>query len=216
MAGIQRVFVGLGNPGKKYEMTRHNLGYLVIQAFAHRHGWTLKEDKRFHAIVSKGQLEGGNVHLVLPTTYMNESGVAVKQYLEYRNLSVEDLVVVVDDVALPFGEMRLRQQGSAGGHNGLKSIQAHLGTSHYVRLRMGIGQEHGEGDLADYVLDTFSKDELKELPSVVSQGATILGSLLARDATSVMNTVNKKTKIEELKQKLEDPGSKEGVLGEQT
>ena len=101
----------------------------------------------------------------MPTTYMNESGQAVRRYMDYIKLEPHDLVVVVDDIALPFGDLRLRSRGSAGGHNGLKSIETHLGTQHYARLRMGIGH-HGEKDLADFVLDNFSGEEQKMLPAI--------------------------------------------------
>ena len=129
------MIVGLGNPGKKYEMTRHNMGYLVVQVFAHKYGWMFKEEKQLNAKIAKGKVRDAVIHLVLPTTYMNESGRAVRKVMDYYKWDIDDLLVIVDDIALPFGEMRLRKMGSAGGHNGLESVQKHVGTTRYARLR---------------------------------------------------------------------------------
>lgn len=183
------VFVGLGNPGPQYALTRHNMGYLVVQKLADRWGWHLKEDKRFNALVVKGIIGETTVHLILPLTYMNLSGISVRQYLDYYKLPMTSVVVVTDDIALDFGGLRLRSMGSAGGHNGLKSVQSHLGTSHYVRLRMGVGH-HGEQNLADYVLDPFSADELKNLVHFLDRGVEVLQRLLNESVTQVMNAVN--------------------------
>ena len=133
------IFVGLGNPGSEYEKTRHNLGYLVVLALAKRMGVVFKDDKRLQAYVAKGIVDGVIVHLLLPTTYMNKSGLAVQRYLDFFKLSIARTIIVIDDIAFPFGELKLKMMGSAGGHNGLKSIEEHLGTADYARLRMGIG-----------------------------------------------------------------------------
>lgn len=172
-------------------MTRHNMGYLVLQAFAHKMGWHLKEEKRLSAYVAKGLIEEKSVHLMLPTTYMNLSGVAVRRYLDFFKLEAPSVTVVVDDIALPFGQLRYKTMGSTGGHNGLKSIEAHLGTSHYHRLRMGIG-EPGPHKLVDYVLDPFTQEELKHLETFVNRGVDVLQRLLRESVTQVMNTVNTK------------------------
>lgn len=185
------VFVGLGNPGKEYSLTRHNIGYLVIQAFAKGHQWPFKEEKQFTAHVAKGKLGNATVHLVLPLTYMNESGRAVRRYLDFYQLGSEELTVVSDEADLPFGMMRLRPEGSAGGHNGLKSIQAHLHTQQYARLRMGIGREQQEGrTLADYVLENFSAEEKEQLVPFLRRGVNVLERLISEEITAVMNTVN--------------------------
>lgn len=183
------IIVGLGNPGREYAMTRHNLGYLVVEALARQIGWHFKVDRRFNALGVKGLFEGVALHLLLPTTYMNASGSAIKRYLDFFKLSPKQLIVVVDDIALPFGQLRLRERGSAGGHNGLKSIETHLGTNEYVRLRMGIGHP-GQNDLVDYVLDPFSSTELEQLPAVVDRGVDVLKRLLAQGVPQVMNQVN--------------------------
>src|SRR5262249_28081159 len=146
------------------------------------------------------------VHLILPTTYMNNSGIAVRRYLDYFKLTPQQLVVVVDDVVLPFGEMRLRAEGSSGGHNGLKSITEHLATSHYARLRMGIGSNigHPQGPsegyvpLADYVLSDFTTSEVGKLEEFINRGTQILMRLVKEPIATVMNNINGKIKrIEE-------------------
>lgn len=188
---MHRLYVGLGNPGKKYTMTRHNIGFMVLKEFGEHLGWEFKEKTQFHAWVTKGELQETTIHLLMPTTYMNESGQAVRRYMDYVKLDPKDLVVVVDDIALPYGELRLKSMGSAGGHNGLKSIEACLGTKHYARLRMGIGH-HGPNDMADYVLDNFSSEERKTLPDFVQRGAQVLGQLVNETITHVMNKINTK------------------------
>ncbi len=188
-ADRHKVFVGLGNVGSKYEMTRHNMGFLVVKALASSLGWSFKEEARFSSFVAKGDSDNTRLHLLLPTTYMNLSGIAVSQYLDFYKLSAKDLVVVSDDIAIPFGEMRLRLMGSPGGHNGLKSIQQYLRTSHYTRLRMGIGDRE-KGSLADHVLGTFSQHEKAVLDSFIDKGAFILRQLLLEDAAKLMNEVN--------------------------
>ncbi len=192
----QFVIVGLGNPGKKYSMTRHNLGFLVVQAFADLQGWSFKDEAKHLASVAKGKVENHVIHLLLPQTYMNLSGQSVRRYLDYYQLTPSSVRVVTDDIDLNFGELRVRNVGSAGGHNGLKSIQAYLNTQHYVRLRMGIGkhsEQEQSGELADYVLDTFTTEENKQLPSFVERGVAVLNRLITEDVSVVMNAVNKKS-----------------------
>lgn len=184
------LFAGLGNPGKQYEMTRHNMGYLVVQALASKLGCIFKEDRRFNSLVAKSIMDGKNVHLLLPLTYMNLSGIAIKRYMDFYKMNVHGLVVIVDDIALPFGELRLKTMGSPGGHNGLKSVQECLGSSHFNRLRMGIGHP-GEDILKEYVLDTFSQDEMERLQPFVDRGATALRRLVDESIAHVMNEVNR-------------------------
>lgn len=186
------VFVGLGNPGAKYEKTRHNIGAMVVKSFASKRGWSFKEEGRFNAYIAKGLIEGTMVHLMLPTTYMNLSGIAVKAYLDYFKFGVEALAVVSDDAALPFGQMRLRAEGSHGGQNGLRSIEAYLGSSHYARLRMGIGSPQGKQDLADYVLAPFSSEEVAALAAFIDRGVEAMQRLITRPFSDVMSAVNAK------------------------
>jgi PTH1 family peptidyl-tRNA hydrolase len=154
-------------------------------------GWHFKEDRRFNAYTTKGLAEGVVVHLLKPTTYMNLSGTAVRRYMDFFKLNTEQLVIVADDVALPFGQLRLKATGSAGGHNGLKSVETHMGTTHYKRLRMGIGHP-GEAILADYVLDPFRREELEQLEAFVDCGVKVLYRLLNESTSQVMNVVNTK------------------------
>ena len=184
------LFVGLGNPGPQYEMTRHNIGYMVVQEFAKSLSWSFKEDRRFNALVTKGIIEELTVHLMMPLTFMNLSGEAVRRYIDYFKLPLKKLVIIADDIALPYGQLRLRTMGGDGGHNGLKSIHVHLGTAHYMRLRMGIGHP-GQKMLTDYVLDAFSATEKKELPALIDRGVEILKRLLKENPSHVMNSVNR-------------------------
>lgn len=186
-----RVILGLGNPGRQYEYTRHNVGYLVTKLLAHKWGFTFKEEKRFHALVAKGRYQTKNLHLLLPLTYMNESGRSLRAYLDFYNFKADALMVICDDVALPFGQLRLRAQGSSGGHNGLKSIEAHLGTREYLRLKMGIGKELGSATLAEYVLDLFKPDELEKLDGFLEKGSEVIKLLITEPIETVMNRVIK-------------------------
>lgn len=213
----QFVIVGLGNPGPRYEYTRHNMGFLVVKAFAKSLGAVFKSDSHFNALIAKIKIvekkRGKNsdeennemvIHLILPMTYMNLSGIAVKNYINFHKLRPSQLIVVVDDIALPFGQFRLRMTGSSGGHNGLKSIEDQLQTREYIRLRIGIDQlplEKGaeialEGvekrryDLADYVLGSFSLEELNHLPSILEAGCQALQSLCHEPIVKVMSRVN--------------------------
>lgn len=165
------------------------MGFLVVKAFARQQGWQFKEEKRFNALIVKGMLDGIEVHLVLPLTFMNLSGIAIRSYLDYFKLPVSSLVAITDDIALPFGQMRLKTMGSAGGHNGLKSIEQHLGTADYKRLRMGIGHP-GVKNLAEYVLEPFSPEELKDLTSLIDRGSAVLQRLMKEDIAQVMNAIN--------------------------
>lgn len=187
------MIVGLGNPGKKYERTRHNMGFLAVQQLAHELGWVFKEENRFHALVAKGSLGEHSLTLLMPTTYMNESGRAVRAYLDYYKLSPVNLVVVNDDVELPYGQIRLRPKGSAGGHNGLKSIETHLGTQHYVRLRLGIGRGENK-ELVDHVLENFSQEELASLPDYMAKGAAAIKLVVTQAIAIAMQQVNAKIK----------------------
>ena len=188
-----KVIVGLGNPGSKYEFTRHNLGFLTVKSLAHRQGWTFKEEKRFSAQVAEGNIGDCKIALLMPTTYMNLSGKAVQPYLAYYGLSPQDLIIVTDDVYVEYGQMRFRTEGSAGGHNGLKSIEASLATQGYPRLRLGIGQGPVEMPLEEYVLNLFSQQELAELPPFMERATSALKLIaLAADPKEVLGSINSK------------------------
>lgn len=165
------------------------MGVLVLQEFARQLGWSLKEDRRFNAKVAKGVSENQTVHLVFPLTYMNLSGSSAKLYADYYKISYHHMVVAADDISLPFGQMKLKGMGSAGGHKGLKSIEEMFGTTHYIRLKMGIGHP-GEQMLADYVLERFNQVEQNELPQFIERGAEVLHRLLKEDLHHVMKIIN--------------------------
>lgn len=191
-------FVGLGNPGKKYAMTRHNIGYMAVMDFASRHGWIFKDQPHFEALAAGGEIGNVKVHLLLPTTYMNESGRAVRRYLDYFKMDPGQLVVVVDDVNLPFGAMQLKERGSSGGHNGLKSLELHLGTQDYPRLRLGVGAKKEGQSLADHVLSPFNAEEMNALGQFVDKGVNVLKRIIYEKLPLIMNEVNKKITLEDL------------------
>jgi peptidyl-tRNA hydrolase, PTH1 family len=176
---VSRLVVGLGNPGKRYENTRHNLGFLTVREFADCHAISLKKGWRIKGELGSGTVDNEVVKLLLPTTYMNLSGRALIQMMNYYKISVEDLLVVVDDIYLPFGEIRPRSEGSSGGHNGLKSIEQVLGTRKFARLRMGIGEERAPGQsLESYVLENFTLAESEKLPKLTRRGTKLIESWL--------------------------------------
>jgi peptidyl-tRNA hydrolase, PTH1 family len=167
------LIVGLGNPGSSYDKTRHNIGFRAVRHFAKKHGIGLHLEKRLAAELGRGSVEGKKVAVMLPLTYMNRSGMAVKKGVDVFKTPLQHLLVVVDDVALPLGALRLRKEGSSGGHNGLKSIEEHVGTREYARLRLGVGNSP-EMPLADYVLGKFEPAEEALLPEIFEKSATML------------------------------------------
>ena len=152
------LIVGLGNPGKKYELTRHNIGFIILDKFASKKNLHFKKKENYQYV--EGSIGSSTFFLIKPTTYMNLSGIAVSEFLSKTKINLENMLIVVDDVNLELGKIRLRKSGSDGGHNGLKSIIYHLESNQFPRLRFGIGNKFGEGELADYVLSKFSDEEL--------------------------------------------------------
>ncbi len=185
-----KIIAGLGNPGKEYENTRHNVGFEIVDKLAAKIGATSfgKEGK---ALVAKGFIAGEKVLLVKPQTYMNLSGEAIRALLDFYKLDPEEsLIVVSDDIDLPVGHIRIRKNGSAGGHNGLKNIILHTGTTQFPRLRMGVGQKPEGYDLADYVLGHFSGEEKKEMEQSFLQAADALELMVREDVSLAMNRYN--------------------------
>jgi PTH1 family peptidyl-tRNA hydrolase len=173
------LIVGLGNPGAEYERTRHNLGFMLIDLLAHEAGALVKR-KDCRALVGRAELEGRRSLLVKPQTYMNLSGESVACLLAKQDSksAEQNLIVISDDLALPFGAIRLRPRGSAGGHNGLKSIIAATKTDEFIRLRIGIQPEHPIGDAKNFVLDEFSRSERTELDKILERSAEALRAVL--------------------------------------
>ncbi|MCR4588253.1 MAG: aminoacyl-tRNA hydrolase [Lachnospiraceae bacterium] len=186
------IIAGLGNPGREYENTRHNVGFEVVDALARKIGATAfgKEGK---ALVAKGIIAGEKVLLVKPQTYMNLSGEAIRPLLDFYKLDPEEsLIVISDDIDLPVGHIRIRQGGSAGGHNGLKNIILHTGTEKFPRLRLGVGQKPDGYDLADYVLGHFSGEEKTLMEEKFGEAADAVALMIEEDVSLAMNRYNTK------------------------
>ncbi|RMH74204.1 MAG: aminoacyl-tRNA hydrolase [Gemmatimonadetes bacterium] len=160
-----KLVAGLGNVGRKYEQTRHNIGFMVVDALSQTLQCSFRMGKGAYSIAS-GTYKGETLHLLKPLTYMNRSGLAVSQAMRYYDLTPQDCLIIYDDIHLPLGELRLRGKGSAGGHNGISSIIQALQTPEFPRLRVGIGQPEHQA-LTDYVLAPFSKTEQAELPQII-------------------------------------------------
>lgn len=175
--GDEYLVVGLGNPGTKYARTRHNLGFMVVEALAHKHNLSFKKGLRIDGKVASGLVGGKKTYLLMPTTYMNLSGTALQRAVHYYKIALDHILVVVDDVYIKFGGMRLRPSGGSGGHNGLKSIAECLSTCDFSRLRIGVGPQEGDLKeqiaLEDYVLAHFSFSEQVELSQVVDKGVSV-------------------------------------------
>lgn len=153
-----KLFIGLGNPGPKYEKTRHNVGFMTIDELGKEWSIDFSEEKKFKGQIGRGVIKGEKVFLLKPTTYMNLSGESVRAVMDFYDIEVEDIIVIYDDLDLPNGKIRARLKGSAGGHNGIKSIIAHVGTQEFKRIRIGIDR-HPRIPVVDYVLGKFTEDE---------------------------------------------------------
>ena len=184
------LIVGLGNPGAQYELTRHNLGFMVVDLLARQTGRDVRRTE-CRALVGLAELEDRRVELVKPQTYMNLSGESVQCLLRKREMRAQtDLLVVSDDLALPFGTLRLRARGSSGGHNGLKSIIAQTGTDEFIRLRIGIQPEHALADAKRYVLERFPTGARAELEKVLERSAEAIRVVLRDGIDKAMATYN--------------------------
>ena len=189
------IIVGLGNPGKKYENTRHNAGFIAIDALAEKYGISISE-KKHKALCGSGVIEGNKVVLVKPQTFMNLSGESVRSIMDFYKIDPEeDMLVIYDDISLAPGNIRIRKKGSAGGHNGIKSIIAHAGTQNFMRVKVGVGEKPSGWDLADYVLGHFSEEDnikLKEtMPDIIQATALIVQG----DVDKAMNDFNAKKQV---------------------
>lgn len=187
---MKYLIVGLGNPGSEYEHTRHNIGFKILDALADASNISFS-DKRY-GYVSEYKFKSRTFVLLKPTTYMNLSGRAVNYWLQKEKIAFENLLILTDDLALPFGTLRLRAKGGDAGHNGLKSIQQVTGRSDYARLRFGIGDEFHPGQQVDYVLSEWSEDEEKELPGKIDTCIEIIQSFGTIGIARTMNQFNKR------------------------
>ncbi len=188
-----KLIVGLGNPGSKYGDTRHNVGFKVASALADRYGIRLNT-KTFNSFIGKGRIFSEDVLIALPQTYMNMSGEAVRMMSMRRRMEPKDILVICDDVNLELGIIRIRPEGSSGGHKGLESIIKHMGSCDFVRLRIGIGKDTGNPELSGYVLSPFKKSETKALDSVIESAVKCCEEWIKEGAERAANRFNLKNR----------------------
>jgi len=181
------LIVGLGNPGSQYEDTRHNIGFKVVDNIAKEYNIEVNRQK-FKGIYGEGFINGEKVILLKPTTYMNLSGESIREVVDFYKLSNEDVLVIYDDISLDVGRLRIRDKGSAGGHNGIKSIIAHLGTDVFSRIKVGVGQPNV--DLVNYVLGKFTKEEMEVLSESIEASTKATKEIISDDIKTAMNKFN--------------------------
>ena len=174
------LIVGLGNIGEKYQLTRHNVGFMVIDEMTKNLATSNIQKSNFHSTLEKSSYD----LFSKPTTYMNNSGMAVQAIKEYYKLEMEDIIVIHDDIDLPFGTVKFKIGGGHGGHNGLRSIDAHIGKE-YTRVRIGVGKPQDKADVANYVLNNFSKEELNKLPDIIEHTMNAIKALKSEDIEQV-------------------------------
>ena len=195
------IIAGLGNPTKEYEGTRHNVGFDVIDRLSERYNIDVTMEKH-RALIGKGMIAGQKVILVKPQTYMNLSGESIRSVIDYYKVDPEkELIVIYDDISLVPGGIRIRKKGSAGGHNGIKNIIAHLGTQEFPRVRIGVGEKPARMDLADYVLGHFPKEETETMTTAFKDGAAAVVDMMTEGVEAAMNHFNGAARGE--KEKLE-------------
>ncbi len=189
-SGISWLVVFLGNPGVKYEMTRHNAGFMAGDAMAKAQGTAINR-ARFKALTGTCEINGEGIMLMKPQTFMNLSGEAVAQAVNFYKIPPEHVIVVSDEVALPIGKLRVRTKGSAGGHNGLKNIIAMLGTDQFPRIRIGVGAApHPDYDMADWVLSTFRGKDAEDMLAAAERAAAAVECYITKGADRAMNLYN--------------------------
>lgn len=185
-----KLIVGLGNPGKEYEKTRHNIGFMTIDKFASKLGVEINKDK-FNGLYCDVNIGGEKVILLKPQSYINLSGEVIRKYVDFFKIDINDILIIHDDLDLPVGTYRVKQQGSSGGHNGLKNIELHLGTQEYKRIKIGISNNKLM-DTKDYVLGKLSKEETEEIEKVKNIVLDIIDDYFKLDFNSLMNKYNRK------------------------
>ena len=185
------IIIGLGNPTGKYDGTRHNIGFDCITKLSEQYNIPLDFEKH-KAVCGTGYIQGQKVLLAKPQTYMNLSGESVRQLMDYYKVSNEELIIIYDDISLDVGQLRIRKKGSAGGHNGIKSIISHLGTTEFPRIKVGVGNKPEGWDLADYVLGKFTKEEQEVLVETKNRVAKACEVMVTEEIEVAMNLYNKK------------------------
>ncbi len=188
------IIVGLGNPGREYEQTRHNIGFIAINAVAKAHGVKI-DHLKFNALTASTMIGTEKVLLMKPQTYMNNSGEAVGEAARFYKVPPENILVISDDVSLAPGTLRIRRKGTAGGHNGLKSIINHLGSNEFPRIKIGVGErEHPDEDLADHVLGKFNRDDIDLMNETIKKAAAAADLIVEGQVAEAMNLYNTKKK----------------------
>ncbi|WP_247236217.1 aminoacyl-tRNA hydrolase [Telluribacter sp. SYSU D00476] len=185
---MKYLIAGLGNIGPEYAFTRHNVGFMVLDRLAAQNDFKFSFERL--AYVAEWKYKGRQIHFIKPTTYMNLSGKAIRYYMDAYKIPVENLLVIVDELQLPYGTLRVKPKGSHGGHNGLKNIEELLSTSNYPRLRFGIGNDFPRGRQVDYVLNPFSDKEMEELPIFLDRAGDIVTSFCTIGVQQTMNNFN--------------------------
>ena len=184
------IIAGLGNPGKEYENTRHNIGFDVIDRLAEEENIAVMESKH-KALIGKGYVAGQKVILAKPQTFMNLSGESIREIVDYYKVDdTSELIVISDDISLDVGQLRIRKKGSAGGHNGIKNIISHLGTQEFPRIKVGVGDKPKKMDLADYVLSRFSKEDRAVMEDAFREAAGAVEMMITQGADAAMNQFN--------------------------
>ncbi len=184
-----KLVVGLGNPGKKYEGNRHNVGFMAIDKIADNNNIVVNRAK-FNAVIGEGRIGSEKVILMKPITYMNNSGIAVMECANYYNISVEDIIIICDDIDIPFGTIRIKKKGSSGTHNGLKSIIYHLKDDNFPRVKISVGKKIPQMSLADFVLSNFSSEEKTILEKEIDDSAISTELIINNRIDEAMNRYN--------------------------
>ncbi|RMG02883.1 MAG: aminoacyl-tRNA hydrolase [Acidobacteria bacterium] len=183
------LIVGLGNPGKKYEKTRHNFGFMVVDSLARKTGAQIKREECC-SLIGSAKIENSDLELVKPQTFMNLSGEAIACLLKKEGRSIGRMIVIADDLALPLGKIRIRRKGSSGGHNGLKSIISSLGTEEFIRLRIGIRPEYEISDTKQFVLESFSDEDIPVVEEILQKSADAVCSIILEGVDKAMAKFN--------------------------
>ena len=189
------LIAGLGNPGREYEGTRHNVGFMTLDALADKYNIDVRE-KAFKGLIGKGVIEGNKVILVKPQTYMNLSGECIRQVMDYYKVDPSEFIVIYDDISLVPGGIRIRKKGSAGGHNGIKNIIAMTGTQNFLRIKVGVGEKPAGWDLADHVLGHFDTADRAEVEKAIGHAVEAAEMMITGETDAAMNRYNVKKKEE--------------------
>ena len=183
------LIVGLGNPGSEYAANHHNIGFMMVDSVADKYNVKFKNEKKFQAEVAEFRYNNEKHYIIKPQTYMNLSGKSVKAFVDYYKISLDDIIVIYDDLDIPLGDIRIRKNGSSGGHNGMKSIISNLNSEEFKRIRIGIGR-NSDNNVIDYVLSDFTNAEKQIIEPVINMAPAIITDLLDRDIDYIMNKYN--------------------------